>query len=381
MVFLSNLKKIFNGKNLKKFWIVFSLSIIKTIFFVSLVFLQAQRDTKHSWRIDLASVSPVERTANIMSFILLVLFFSSLILRISFAWKLRDDEVLKQSGLDIKQYSIGFGLIPLITSILLITKHTRDKVSIVDFWTTKQLILKWKIINFIKDLIVLFWFFLIVAIIVSIFVYFNIDSSDNVIKKFAGVFFPALGFGILFILVPFFLLASYSLKIYREINNREKTNWTSVSYIFFLPFFYYKAWKNVLKLSSQIKTTEENKLKVKQEAEIEDFKSKVNLHFYKFSIIKNIFHFIFITIFTVTLSLIIPRIEILRDSNVSVSLFILLTLSFTIYFLYIVPRYLTDFVNSTKKPLSLVLYAIDIFIPIVSIYNLIKYKKNNTVLV
>ncbi|MHA0305547.1 hypothetical protein ACXYXB_03725, partial [Mesomycoplasma ovipneumoniae] len=79
--------------------------------------------------------------------IVIFLFFISLFFRISLAWNLRDDEILKQSVINLKQFSNAFLLFPLTVSILLINNSFNPKNTIANHWTTRQLITKWKIIN------------------------------------------------------------------------------------------------------------------------------------------------------------------------------------------------------------------------------------------
>ncbi|WP_337897409.1 hypothetical protein [Mesomycoplasma ovipneumoniae] len=148
---------------------------------------------------------------------------------IFFVWKLRDDEIFKQTGLDVKQYSIGFVLIPLHTSILLITKWLRDKISISNDWTTRQLILKLKIINFVKDVIVVFWLSSIVIGIVWWILYLSFGTENTIFEKLNYVLIIIIFIGLLYFLIPFYFLASYSLKIYRLINKGEKTYWKLAS--------------------------------------------------------------------------------------------------------------------------------------------------------
>ncbi|WP_341491261.1 hypothetical protein [Mesomycoplasma ovipneumoniae] len=148
---------------------------------------------------------------------------------IFFVWKLRDDEIFKQTGLDVKQYSIGFVLIPLHTSILLITKWLRDKISISNDWTTRQLILKLKIINFVKDVIVVLWLSSIVIGIVWWILYLSFGTENTIFEKLNYVLIIIIFIGLLYFLIPFYFLASYSLKIYRLINKGEKTYWKLAS--------------------------------------------------------------------------------------------------------------------------------------------------------
>ncbi|MDW2927391.1 hypothetical protein R7X47_03680, partial [Mesomycoplasma ovipneumoniae] len=172
-----------------------------------------------------------------------------------------------------------------------------------------------------------------------------------------------------------FNITSYSLKIYRLINKREKTYWKSASYVFFMPFFYFNAWKNILRLSKKIKIRE-NTLASQNEVETQVINNKISRQFYRFTIVKNIFYLIFLIVFTTTMSLVITKNEILRDTGVSLIFFNLFNISTMTYLIYIGPRYLADSVNINSKRASLILYILDIFVPIVSIYNLIKYKQN-----
>lgn len=368
----------FNYDNSIKFILVFLLSIFKTIIFVSLIILYSVNDVegKPTNQLDLAT--PIGRLKAAIGSIFWLSFFASLVLRIIFAWNLRNDEVFRQTGLDVKQYSIGFKFIPLITSILLITKSLRDKISIGNDWTTRQLILKWKIINFIKDLVVFLWLCSIVLAIVSLILRFGLDNT--MFEKFKEVVIITIFVGIFYFLIPFYFLASYSLKIYRLISKREKTYWKSASYVFFMPFFYFNAWKNVLRLSKKLKIAE-NTLAGQNEVEKQVINNKISRQFYQFTVVKNIFHLIFLIVFTTTMWLVITKNEILRNTGVSLIFFNLFNISTMTYLIYIGPRYLADSVNMHSKRTSLILYILDIFVPIVSIYNLIKYKQNKTILV
>lgn len=368
----------FNYDNSIKFILVFLLSIFKTIIFISLIILYSVNDVegKPTNQLDLAT--PIGRLKAAIGSIFWLSFFASLVLRIIFAWNLRNDEVFRQTGLDVKQYSIGFKFIPLITSILLITKSLRDKISIGNDWTTRQLILKWKIINFIKDLVVFLWLCSIVLAIVSLILRFGLDNT--MFEKFKEVVIITIFVGIFYFLIPFYFLAFYSLKIYRLISKREKTYWKSASYVFFMPFFYFNAWKNVLRLSKKLKIAE-NTLAGQNEVEKQVINNKISRQFYQFTVVKNIFHLIFLIVFTTTMWLVITKNEILRNTGVSLIFFNLFNISTMTYLIYIGPRYLADSVNMHSKRTSLILYILDIFVPIVSIYNLIKYKQNKTILV
>ncbi|WP_404924559.1 hypothetical protein [Mesomycoplasma hyopneumoniae] len=298
----------FNYDNSIKFILVFLLSIFKTIIFISLIILYSVNDVegKPTTQLDLAT--PIGRLKAAIGSIFWLSFFASLVLRIIFAWNLRNDEVFRQTGLDVKQYSIGFKFIPLITSILLITKSLRDKISIGNDWTTRQLILKWKIINFIKDLVVFLWLCSIVLAIVSLILRFGLDNT--MFEKFKEVVIITIFVGIFYFLIPFYFLASYSLKIYRLISKREKTYWKSASYVFFMPFFYFNAWKNVLRLSKKLKIAE-NTLAGQNEVEKQVINNKISRQFYQFTVVKNIFHLIFLIVFTTTMWLVITKNEIL----------------------------------------------------------------------
>ncbi|WP_348572083.1 hypothetical protein ABKJ22_01615 [Mesomycoplasma hyopneumoniae] len=368
----------FNYDNSIKFILVFLLSIFKTIIFISLIILYSVNDVegKPTNQLDLAT--PIGRLKAAIGSIFWLSFFASLVLRIIFAWNLRNDEVFRQTGLDVKQYSIGFKFIPLITSILLITKSLRDKISIGNDWTTGQLILKWKIINFIKDLVVFLWLCSIVLAIVSLILRFGLDNT--MFEKFKEVVIITIFVGIFYFLIPFYFLASYSLKIYRLISKREKTYWKSASYVFFMPFFYFNAWKNVLRLSKKLKIAE-NTLASQNKVEKQVINNKISRQFYQFTVVKNIFHLIFLIVFTTTMWLVITKNEILRNTGVSLIFFNLFNISTMTYLIYIGPRYLADSVNMHSKRTSLILYILDIFVPTVSIYNLIKYKQNKTILV
>ncbi|ATP59786.1 hypothetical protein CSW10_02490 [Mesomycoplasma dispar] len=379
MRYLINLKmnRKFNYDNSIKFILLFLLSIFKTIILVVAVILNSISGVNNKPITWSGSQTPIERLNAIMLALFVGSFLFSLGLRIFFAWKLRDDEVFQQTGLDVKQYSIGFALIPLITSILLITKSLRDKISIGNDWTTRQLILKWKIINFIKDLVVLLWLSSIVLAIVSLILRFGLGNI--MFEEFNEIVIITIFVGIFYFLIPFYFLASYSLKIYRLISKREKTYWESASYVFFMPFFYFNAWKNVLRLSKKLRIAE-NKLTDQNEVETQLINNKISRQFYQFTIVKNIFYLIFAIIFTVTMSLAITKNEILRNPGVTLIFFNLFNISTMTYLIYIGPRYLADSVNINSKRTSIILYILDIFVPIVSIYNLIKYKQK-TILV
>ncbi|VEU71327.1 Uncharacterised protein [Mesomycoplasma ovipneumoniae] len=368
----------FNYDNSIKFILIFLLSIFKTIIFVVGVILTSISGVDGEQATGSDSTTPIGRLKTTISGIFGLLFLASLGLRVFFAWNLRNDEVFRQTGLDVKQYSIGFKFIPLITSILLITKSFRDKISIGNDWTTRQLILKWKIINFIKDLVVLLWLSSIVLAIVSLILRFALGNT--MFEGFNEIVLIIIFVGIFYFLIPFYFLASYSLKIYRLINKREKTYWESASYVFFMPFFYFNAWKNVLRLSKKLKIAE-NTLANQNEAETQAINNKISRQFYQFTIVKNIFYLNFVIVFAVTMSLAITKNEIFRNPGVALIFFHLFNVSTMTYFIYIGPRYLADSVNINSKRTSLILYILDIFVPIVSIYNLIKYKQNKTILV
>ncbi|MHA0297876.1 hypothetical protein [Mesomycoplasma ovipneumoniae] len=363
----------FNYDNSTKFILVFLLSIFKTIIFVIYIILTSISGVGDEQTIGLDSTTPIGRLKNTIIGIFGLLFLISLGLRIIFAQNLKNDEVFRQTGLDVKQYSIGFKFIPLITSILLITKSLRDKISIGNDWTTRQLILKWKIINFIKDLVVLLWLSSIVLAIVSLILRFVLGNT--MLEEFNEIVLIIIFVGIFYFLIPFYFLASYSLKIYRLINKRERTYWKSASYVFFMPFFYFKAWKNILRLSKKLRIAE-NTLASQNETETQAINNKISRQFYQFTIVKNIFYLNFVIVFTVTMSLAITKNEIFRNPGVALIFFHLFNVSTMTYLIYIGPRYLADSVNINSKRTSLILYILDIFVPIVSIYNLIKYKQN-----
>ncbi|MXR34274.1 hypothetical protein [Mesomycoplasma hyopneumoniae] len=369
-----------NYDNSIKFILIFLLSIFKTIIFISLIILYSVSDVDGKPITRSSSQTPIERLNATMLAIFVGSLAFSLALRTIFARNLRNDEVFKQSGLDVKQYSIGFKFIPLITSIVLITKSLKDKNPIGNDWTTRQLILKWKIINFVKDLVVLFWLSSILLAIVSLIHYLRFGPDNTMFEKFKEVAIIIIFIGVFYCLIPFYFLGSYSLKIYRLISEREKTYWKSASYVFFMPFFYFNAWKNVLRLSKKLKIAE-NTLASQNEVEKQVINNKISRQFYQFTVIKNIFHLIFLIVFTTTMSLVITKNEIVHNPAVSVILFNLFNISTMTYLIYIGPRYLADSVNMHSKRTSLILYILDIFVPTVSIYNLIKYKQNKTILV
>ncbi|MDW2927412.1 hypothetical protein R7X47_03785, partial [Mesomycoplasma ovipneumoniae] len=198
----------FNYDNSIKFILVFLLSIFKTIILVVAVILNSISGVDGEQTIGSDSTTPIGRLKTTISGIFGLLFLASLGLRIFFAWNLKNDEVFRQTGLDVKQYSIGFALIPLITSILLITKSLRDKISIGNDWTTRQLILKWKIINFIKDSVVFLWLSSIVLAIVSLIL--RSRTNNTMFEKFNDVVIITIFVGIFYFLIPFYFLASYS---------------------------------------------------------------------------------------------------------------------------------------------------------------------------
>ncbi|WNM13747.1 hypothetical protein [Mesomycoplasma ovipneumoniae] len=367
----------FNYDNSIKFILLFLLSIFKTIIFIAIIILSGINGVDGKPTTGADSTTP-GRPNNTLLLIFIGSFVLSLALRIIFVWNLRNDEVFKQSGLDVKQYLNGFKFIPLITSIVLITKPLRDKISIGNDWTTRQLILKWKIINFVKDLVVLLWFSSIVLAIVSLIL--SLGADNTMFEKFNEVAIIIIFVGIFYFLIPFYFLASYSLKIYRLISKRERTYWKSASYVFFMPFFYFNAWKNVLRVSKKLKIRE-NTLESQNEVKTQAINNKISRQFYQFTIVKNIFYLIFVIVFTVTMSLVITKNEILRNTGFTLVLYHLFNISTMTYLLYIGPRYLADSVNMHSKRTSLILYILDIFVPIVSIYNLIKYKQNKTILV
>ncbi|MDW2835626.1 hypothetical protein R7U59_02000 [Mesomycoplasma ovipneumoniae] len=367
-----------NYDNSTKFIILFLLSIFKTIIFVIYLILNSISGVGNKPITLSDPQTPIERLNATMLAVFVFLLFSSLGLRIFFARNLRNDEVFRQTGLDVKQYSIGFKFIPLITSILLITKSFRDKISIGNDWTTRQLILKWKIINFIKDLVVLLWLSSIVLAIVSLILRFGLGNT--MFEGFNEVVLIIIFVGIFYFLIPFYFLASYSLKIYRLINKRERTYWKSASYVFFMPFFYFNAWKNILRLSKKLRIAE-NTLASQNGTETQVINNKISRQFYQFTIVKNIFYLNFVIVFTATISLAITKSEIFRNPGVALIFFHLFNISTMTYLIYIGPRYLADSVNMNSKRTSLILYILDIFVPTVSIYNLIKYKQNKTILV
>ncbi|WP_337896155.1 hypothetical protein [Mesomycoplasma ovipneumoniae] len=369
----------FNYDNSIKFILLFLLSIFKTIIFIAIIILYSVSGVDDKPTTKLGSQMPIKGSNNTMVLIFGGLFVFSLVFRIFFVRNLRNDEVFKQSGLDVEQYLNGFKFIPLITSIVLITKSYKDKSPISNDWTTRQLILKWKIINFVKDLIVLFWVFSIVFAIFLLIHYLRFGSDNTIFEQLSDALI-IIFIGFFYLLIPFYLLASYSLKIYRLIKKRERTYWKSASYVFFMPFFYFNAWKNVLRLSKKLKIRE-NTLVSQNEVKTQVINNKIIRQFYQFTIVKNIFHLIFIIVFTVTMWLVITENEILHNTAISIILFNFFNISTMTYLLYIVPRYLADSVNIHSKRTSLILYILDIFVPIVSIYNLIKYKKNKTILV
>ncbi|MDW2933286.1 hypothetical protein ACXYW7_01045 [Mesomycoplasma ovipneumoniae] len=368
----------FNYDNSIKFILLFLLSIFKTIIFIANIILYGINGADNKPTTGVDSTTP-GRPNNPMLLIFIGLFVLSLVFRIFFVRNLRNDEVFNQSGLDVKQYLIGFKFIPLITSIVLIIKSHRDKISIGNDWTTRQLILKWKIINFVKDLIVLFWVFSIVFAIVSLIHYLRFGSDNTMFEQLRDALI-IIFIGFFYLLIPFYLLASYSLKIYRLIKKRERNYWKSASYVFFMPFFYFKAWKNVLRLSKKLKIRE-NTLASQNEVKTQVINNKISRQFYQFTIVKNIFYLIFVIVFTVTMSLVITKNEIFRNPGTSLVLFNFFNISTMTYLLYIGPRYLADSVNINSKRTWLILYILDIFVPTVSIYNLIKYKQNKTILV
>ncbi|WP_341491743.1 hypothetical protein [Mesomycoplasma ovipneumoniae] len=389
-------EKKLNDKNSRKFWILFVLSIIKTMFFVSLFVLYfssyehtprfSPRLSSHRENnIDLDSL--IGRVLMMIFLIAIFLFFISLFFRISLAWNLRDDEILKQSGINLKQFSNAFLLFPLTMSILLINNSFSPKNTIANHWTTRQLITKWKIIN---RFVLLTLFF--AALLAFIFAYALSSSriraiDNNFITNFADVLRPIFAFTFWFVLILVFSLASYLFKIYKSIDKTEEANQTSNILAFFASFLgsygrlFYKSTKP-LRFDRNISLIEEE-LKTKEEIITEESKTKTSLEFYKFSIIKNIFHFIFIILFMIAaiVLLIVPTDQLIGQKVSIGILFGLFSIAFSLYFFYIVPRYIANFSSLTENGFYIILYIIDIFVPIVSIYNLIKYKQNKTILV
>ncbi|AJR12291.1 Uncharacterised protein [Mesomycoplasma dispar] len=385
-------EKKLNDKNSRKFWILFVLSIIKTIFFVSLVVLYSSSydysprlssHRKNNFDLD----SLIGRVLITIFLIAIFLFLISLFFRISLAWNLRDDEILKQSGINLKQFSNAFLIFPLTVSILLINNSFSPKNTIANHWTTRQLITKWKIIN---RFVLLTLFF--TALLALIFTYAlssrGIRAIDNnFIRNFADVLRPIFVLTLWFVWFYFFSLVSYLFKIYKSIDKTEEANQTSTILAFFANFLgtygrlFYKNIKT-LRFDWNISLIEKE-LKTNEEIITEESKIKTSLEFYKFSIIKNIFHFIFIILFMIAaiVLLVVPTDQLIGQKASIGVLFALFSIAFSFYFFYIVPRYIANFASLTKKGFYLILYILDIFVPIVSIYNLIKYKQNKTILV
>ncbi|MDW2924243.1 hypothetical protein [Mesomycoplasma ovipneumoniae] len=385
-------EKKLNDKNSRKFWILFVLSIIKTLFFVSLVVLGSSsydyttRLSSHR-KSDVDLDSLMGRVLMTILLIAIFLFFISLFFRISLAWNLRDDEILKQSGINLKQFSNAFLLFPLTVSILLINKSFSSKNTIANHWTTRQLITKWKIIN--RFVLLTLFFTILLAIIFT----YGLSSSgirqidNNFIRNFADVLRAIFAFTFWFAWILLFSLASYLFKIYKSIDKTEEANQTSTILAFFASFLgrygrvFYRNTK-IVSFDSNISHIEEE-LKTNEEIITEESKTKTNWEFYKFSIIKNIFHFIFIILFMIAaiVLLVVPTDQLIGQKASIGVLFGLFSIAFSLYFFYIVPRYIANFSSLTKNGFYIILYILDIFVPIVSIYNLIKYKQNKTILV
>ncbi|UVO16012.1 hypothetical protein [Mesomycoplasma ovipneumoniae] len=389
-------EKKLNDKNSRKFWILFVLSIIKTMFFVSLFVLyissyehtprlSPRLSSQRENNIDLNSL--IGKVLTTILLIVIFLFFVSLFFRISLAWNLRDDEILKQSGINLKQFSNAFLLFPLTVSILLINNSFSPKNTIANHWTTRQLITKWKIIN---RFVLLPLFF---AALLGFISAYALSSSgiraidNNFIRNFANVLRPIFAFTFWFVWILLFSLDSYLFKIYKSIDKTEEANQTSTILAFFTRFLgsygrlFYKNIKP-LRFNWNISLIEKE-LKTKEEIITEESKTKTSLEFYKFSIIKNIFHFIFIILFMIAaiVLLVVPTDQLIGQKVSIGVLFGLFSVAFSLYFFYIVPRYIANFLSLTKNSFYIILYILDIFVPIVSIYNLIKYKQNKTILV
>ncbi|WP_341488498.1 hypothetical protein [Mesomycoplasma ovipneumoniae] len=319
--------------------------------------------------------------------IVIFLFFISLFFRISLAWNLRDDEILKQSGINLKQFSNAFLLFPLTVSILLINNSFSPKNTIANHWNTRQLITKWKIIN--RFVLLTLFFATLLAFISA----YALSSSgiraidNNFITNFADVLRPIFVFALWFAWILFFSLVSYLFKIYKSIDKTEEANQTYTILDFFVSFLrrhsrlFYKNIKS-LRFDWNISLIEKE-LKTKEEIITEESKTKTSLEFYKFSIIKNIFHFIFIILFMIAsiVLLVVPTDQLIGQKASIGVLLGLFSIAFSFYFFYIVPRYIANCSSLTKNGFYIILYILDIFVPIVSIYNLIKYKQNKTVLV
>ncbi|WP_069098618.1 hypothetical protein [Mesomycoplasma ovipneumoniae] len=389
-------EKKLNDKNSRKFWILFVLSIIKTMFVVSLFVLyfssyehtprfSPRLSSQRENNIDLDSL--IGKVFTTILLIVIFLFFISLFFRISLAWNLRDDEILKQSGINLKQFSNAFLLFPLTVSILLINNSFSPKNTIANHWTTRQLITKWKIIN--RFVLLTLFFAALMAIISA----YALSSSgiraidNNFIRNFADVLRAIFAFTFWFAWILVFSLASYLFKIYKSIDRTEEANQTSTILAFFASFlghygrFFYRNTKTV-RFDSNISLIEKE-LETKEEIITEESKTKTNWEFYKFSIIKNIFHFIFIILFMIAaiVLLVVPTDQLIGQKVSIGVLFGLFSIAFSFYFFYIVPRYIANFSSLTKNGFYLILYILDIFVPTVSIYNLIKYKQNKTILV
>ncbi|WP_347952441.1 hypothetical protein [Mesomycoplasma hyopneumoniae] len=385
-------EKKLNDKNSRKFWILFVLSIIKTIFFVSSIVLYSSSyeysprlsaHRKNNFDLD----SLIGRVVMTIFLIAISLFLILLFFRISLARNLRDDEILRQSGINLKKFSNAFLLFPLTVSILLINNTFSPKNTIANHWTNRQLITKWKIIN--RFVLLTLFFATLLALILA----YALSSSgisiidNNFITNFADVLRSILVFTLWLVAILFFSLVSYLFKIYKSIDKTGEANQTSTIFDFFVSFLrrhsrFDKNINKTLRFDWNISLIEKE-LKTKEEIIIEESKIKTSLELYKFSIIKNIFHFISIILFMIAaiVLLVVPTDQLIGQKASIAVLLALFSIAFSFYFFYIVPRYIAIFACLTKKGFYIILYILDIFVPIVSIYNLIKYKQNKTILV
>lgn len=380
---------ILSKQNYIHVWIILFLIIIKVISFAFLVMLSG-------------NFNAVEKTANIrqsvidnpegyisfngsdgqevqgnplsnfnwLGLIFVLSLFTGFIIRMHLIRLLKKDELFATSNLNLRTYRILLFFWPTTFVFKIISKSIKRKICL----TTKELIKKWKIVNTARDVLASL---VLIGIATTLYFLYK-DISEEVSKAFNDfssygmfiiigfIFAPWLGFTL--IAYPTSFISLYSEEIYNEIRIKELKQWRNASFVFFTIFIYIKGWTNILALEKELKLKEKEKEK--------DDNDELYELFNKETIIKFVWHII--SIFMLISILIIKLSN--KDSSFVGPFTITISLLFItlIYITYFAPRYISNLMLlKIKNRLVIILYIIDLFIPFISIINIIKYKKNN----
>lgn len=270
----------------------------------------------------------------------------------------------------------------LYRTLLFLLPHTAiPKIFIKSYFinrtfTTTQLIRKWRISNGVSESLQLFWIisitlFLTGLVKLPIEIIKNRELSQYSLSILSLSYIFSFLWALLFF--PMIYIASHSAELYNEIRVKEQINWWQAGFIFLFPIIFVKAWFNVNKLSKELKTKDPEHANI-------DLNKRT---FYVESIIKSVWHIFILLLIFISIVLISVSISTKSVLNLSISLFGWTLTAIATYLVYFVPRYVSNFVliKKSNKVKIKALYILDIFVPVISIYNVLQYRKTKEFLV